>query len=100
MPDAGLKTVQVNVLPFGAVWLSSLKSTTAAITMMSATVVPSRMSSVLVVRRIGETARYHTRSSARPPMRKPDQVGGFFQMPTSLRNVEPKMPAAMAVSTA
>ena len=85
--------------PPGAVPLASRTRMTTLTTRISATVTPSMTSSSRVPPRTGEMANAQTPARAMPPIRKPDQAGWWVQMPRLSRKVDPKMPAAMEVTT-
>ena len=65
-----------------------------------ATVMPSAASSSLVPLRAGVIAIHQTSASPIAPSRKPDQAGGFFQIPSAFRKLEANRPPAIAVVTA
>jgi len=67
---------------------------------ISPTVVPSTVSSTLAPRLAGMTASSSTSASVTASRTNGAQVGGFGQIPTACRNAVPKMPAALAVTTA
>ena len=87
-------------MPPGAFPASSRTSTTAVTIRISATVVPSMLSSTCPPRLTGMIASTSTSSSVTASSTNGAHVGGLCQMPTSCRNAVPKMPAAAEVTTA
>ncbi len=100
VPGVTWNTLQVKCSWPGAFPASSRTSTTAVTMRISATVVPSTVSSTLVPRLAGMTASSSTSASATESRTNGAQVGGCGQIPTACRNAVPKMPAALAVTTA
>ncbi len=100
VPGATENTLQVKVSCPGAFPASSRTSTTAVTIRISATVVPSTDSSTPAPRRSGMTASHSTSASTTATRTHGAQVGGLCQAPISCRNAVPKMPAALAVTTA
>ena len=90
----------MKVCPSGAFPASSRTSTTAVTIRISATVVPSTLSSTWAPRLAGMIASHRASTSATASSTNGAHVGGLCQMPTSCRNAVPKMPAAAEVTTA
>ena len=101
-PVPGLKvnTLSVKWWPDGAVPLINRTAITTVTSRISAMVALSMPSSRLVARRAGTTASSQQPISATPTSTYGAQLGGLGQMPTSLRNAVPRLPAAHAVTTA
>src|SRR6516162_4063224 len=83
VPGVTWNTLQVKCLLPGAVPASSLTSTTAVTTRMSATVVPSTDSSTCAPRLAGMTANSRASTSATARSTNGAQVGGCGQIPTA-----------------
>src|SRR5579862_7585181 len=100
VPGATVNTLNVKCSCPGAFPASSRTSTTTVTIRISATVVPSTDSRMLAPRLAGMMARNSVSARATATRIHGAQVGGFGQAPTSCRNAVPKMPAALAVTTA
>src|SRR5882757_8945688 len=98
--DVNVNTLTVKCCPDGAVPLINRTPMITVTSRISATVAPSRLSRMLVPRLAGATASSHAPTSATATSTNGPHVGGFGQMPVSVRNAVPRLPAADDVTTA